>query len=163
VLGFCSALYAVPSLAFVVAMFNIFGLGKLTVIVPLAAYSLVILVRNIITGLDEVSGEAIEAARGMGFSNYRIFTRVRLPIAVPTIVAGLRLAVVSTIELVVIGGYVGQGGYGAQIFEGFSNNFYKAEITTYLILTVLLALVADALLLLVQRVLTPWRRGLAAS
>jgi osmoprotectant transport system permease protein len=88
--------------------------------------------------------------------------RVRLPLAVPTIVAGLRLATVSTIELVVIGGYVGTGGFGEFIIEGFENNFYKAEITTYIIATVLLALIADALLLGAQRLATPWsRRGVA--
>jgi osmoprotectant transport system permease protein len=163
VLGLCTALYAIPSLAFVVAMFKIFDLSKLTIVIPLAAYSLVILVRNILTGLDEVSVEAVEAARGMGFTDARIFLRVRLPMAVPTIVAGLRLAVVSTIELVVIGGYVGQGGYGSFIFQGFRNNFYKAEITTYLLLTVLLALIADVLILALQRWLTPWRRGVEAT
>jgi osmoprotectant transport system permease protein len=162
VLGLCNALYAIPSLAFVVAMFKIFDLSRLTVIIPLAAYSLVILVRNILTGLDEVSPEAVEAARGMGFSDARIFTRVRLPMAVPTIIAGLRLAVVSTIELVVIGGYIGQGGYGALIFEGYRNR-YHTELTTYLILTVLLALLADGIILVIGRLITPWRRGLAAS
>jgi osmoprotectant transport system permease protein len=162
VLALCSALYAIPSLAFVVVLFKVFDLSKLTIIVPLAAYSLVILVRNMITGLDEVDGEAVEAARGMGFSDTQIFWRVRLPIAVPTIVAGLRLAVVSTIELVVIGGYVGQGGYGAKIFQGYNNRDHT-ELATYILLTVLLALVADLLVLIVQRQVTPWRRGLGAS
>jgi osmoprotectant transport system permease protein len=78
-------------------------------------------------------------------------------------IAGLRLAVVSTIELVVIGGYVSQGGYGAMIFQGYRDNLYKQEMSTYLILTVLLALVADGLVLLLGRALTPWRRGLAAA
>lgn len=160
VLNLCTAIYAIPSLAFVVAMIRIFELSSLTVVVPLAAYSLVILVRNILTGLDEVDAEAVEAARGMGMSDVRIFAFVRLPIAVPAIMAGLRLAIVSTIELVVIGGYVGQGGYGEKIFEAFSNRSHT-EMTTYLLLTVLLALVADALLLLVQRLVTPWRRAAA--
>lgn len=160
VVNLCTAIYAVPSLAFIVALIKVFNLSRLTIIIPLAAYSLVILVRNILTGLDEVSAESVDAARGMGFGNARIFYKVRLPTAVPTIVAGLRLAVVSTIELVVIGGYVGQGGYGAAIFEGFQSKSHT-ELATYLVLTVLLALVADGLLLLVQRGLTPWRRGLA--
>lgn len=160
VLGFSSALYAVPSLAFVVATYSIFGLGRLTVVIPLAAYSLVILVRNILTGLDGVPQETVDAARGMGFTDARLLLRVRLPLALPAIIAGIRIAVVSTIELVVIGGYVGQGGYGTYLFEGFHNNDYRAEITTYLILTVLLALVADQLVLGVQRLATPWRRGL---
>jgi osmoprotectant transport system permease protein len=158
VTNLCTAIYAVPSLAFIVALVKVFNLSSLTVVIPLASYSLVILVRNILTGLDEVSGEAVDAARGMGLSELRIFLRVRLPIAVPTIVAGIRLAVVSTIELVVIGGYVGQGGYGEKIFEAFSARSHT-ELTTYVLLTVVLALVADALLLIAQRVLTPWRRG----
>jgi osmoprotectant transport system permease protein len=162
VLGMCSALYAIPSLAFVVVTFKVFDLSKLTIIVPLAAYSLVILVRNILTGLDEVDEEALEAALGMGFGDTQIFWKVRLPIAVPAIVAGLRLAVVSTIELVVIGGYVGQGGYGSRIFEGYNNRSHT-ELGTYILLTVLLALVADALVLIAQRQITPWRRGLEAS
>ncbi len=162
VLGTTSALYAIPSLAAIVALYPIFGFSRWTVVIPLAAYAQVILVRNILTGLDGVPVEAIEAATGMGFSTFGTFLRVRLPLAVPTIVAGLRLATVSTIELVVIGGYVGTGGFGEFIIEGFENNFYKAEITTYIVATVLLALIADALLLLAQRLVTPWaRRGAA--
>jgi osmoprotectant transport system permease protein len=94
-------------------------------------------------------------------SNTRIFATVRLPMALPTVIAGVRLAVVSTIELVVIGGYVGQGGYGSKIFEAFSNRSHT-ELTTYILLTVLLALVADLILVLIQRLVTPWRRGLAS-
>ena len=161
VLNLCTAVYAIPSLAFVVAMIKIFELSSLTVIIPLASYSLVILVRNILTGLDEVSVEAVDAARGMGMSNALIFAKVRLPMALPAIIVGLRLAVVSTIELVVIGGYVGQGGYGSKIFEAFSAQSHT-ELTTYIVLTVLLAIVADVLLLLAQRTLTPWRRGVAS-
>ncbi|HVY09271.1 MAG TPA: ABC transporter permease subunit [Mycobacteriales bacterium] len=161
VLNLSTAIYAIPSLAFVVAMIRFFELSPLTVVIPLASYSLVILVRNILTGLDEVDAEAVDAARGMGMSNARVFVKVRLPIALPAVMAGLRLAVVSTIELVVIGGYVGQGGYGSKIFDAFSSRSHT-ELTTYIVLTVLLALVADALLLLAQRMLTPWRRAAAA-
>jgi osmoprotectant transport system permease protein len=157
VLGLCSAVYAVPSLAFIVAMYKIFGLSRLTVVIPLAAYTLVILVRNILTGLDEVSPEALDAARGLGFSDRRILLRVRLPLAVPAIMAGLRIATVSTIELVVIGGFAGQDGYGSKILEGFRNNFYHPEIMTYLLLSIVVALIADLLLLAVQRLITPWR------
>jgi len=162
VLALCNAVYAIPSLAFVIAMFKFFELSRLTVIIPLAAYCQVILVRNILTGLDEVSSEAVDAARGMGFSPTRIFWRVRLPIAVPTIVAGLRIAVVSTIELVVIGGFIGQNGYGHYIFEGYRNS-YHTELLTYLLMTIVLALIADFLILMAQRVLTPWRRGLGTT
>jgi osmoprotectant transport system permease protein len=152
-----SAIYAIPSLAFIVAIYGVFGLGRLTVVIPLAAYSLVILVRNIITGLDEVPADAVDAARGMGFSPARLLWRVQLPLAVPTIFAGLRIAVVSTIELVVIGGYVSQGGYGDYLLRGLHDD-YKAEVTTYLLLTVLLAVVADLLMLAAARPLTRWQR-----
>jgi osmoprotectant transport system permease protein len=163
VLGLSTALYAVPSLAAIVAFFPIFGLSRWTVVIPLAMYSLVIFVRNILTGLDGVPVDAIDAAVGMGMSPTRVFMQVRLPLAIPAIFAGLRLATVSTIELVVIGGFVGSGGFGEYILEGLHDNDYHAEIMTYLILTILLALVADLLLLGVQRLVTPWQRGRAGA
>ena len=157
VLGFSNVLYSIPSLAAIVALYPIFHLSRWTVVIPLAGYSLVILVRNIMTGLDEVPEETIEAARGMGMGPLRIFVQARLPLALPAIMAGLRIATVSTIELVIIGGYIGLNGYGEFVFEGFRSN-YRAEITTYLILTVMLALTADLLVLGLQWLLTPWRR-----
>ena len=158
VLGTAGVLYSVPALAFIVALVPPFGLSATTVVIPLTAYTLVILVRNVLAGLDDVPPAAVEAARGMGFGPTRLLLQVELPLAVPAIVAGLRIATVSTIELVVIGAYVGQGGYGRFIFEGFENNFYRAEITTGVLLTVLLAVLADVLLLGMQRLSAPWRR-----
>jgi len=163
ILGLSNAIYAIPSLAAIVALQPVFGLARWTVVVPLAGYTLIILVRNILTGLDEVPADTVEAARGMGMSTAQVPLRVQAPLAVPAVIAGLRIATVSTIELVVIGGYVGQGGFGAYILEGFRNNFYKAEITTYILLTVLLALLADALLLGLQRLVTPWQRRAGAT
>lgn len=158
VLGLSNVMYAIPSLAAIVALYPVFGLSKLTVVIPLAGYSLVILVRNILVGLDEVPEDTIEAARGMGLGATRMFLQVRLPLALPAIMAGVRIATVSTIELVVIGAYVGQNGYGEFILEGFRSN-YRAEISTYVILTVLLAITADFLILGVERMITPWRRA----
>jgi osmoprotectant transport system permease protein len=163
VFAMSTALYAIPSLAAIVAFYPIFGLSRWTVVIPLAMYSLVILVRNMVTGLDGVPADAIDAAVGMGMSPALVLLRVRLPLAVPAIVAGLRLATVSTIELVVIGGFVGSGGFGEFILEGLHDNDYHAEIMTYLIATILLALVADLLLLGLQRLVTPWQRGRAAA
>jgi osmoprotectant transport system permease protein len=157
VLGVSNVLYAIPSLAAIVALYPIFGLSKWTVVIPLAGYSLVILVRYILVGLDEVPEDTIEAAHGMGMGSVRTFVQVRLPLALPAIMAGLRIATVSTIELVVIGAYVGQNGYGEFIIEGFHDN-YRAEISTFLILTVLLAITADLFILGVERLITPWRR-----
>jgi osmoprotectant transport system permease protein len=157
VLGLSNVMYAIPSLAAIVALYPVFGLSKWTVVIPLAGYSLVILVRNLLVGLDEVPDEVIEAARGMGMGSARMFLHVRLPLALPAIMAGVRIATVSTIELVVIGAYVGQNGYGEFILEGFRSN-YRAEISTYLILTVLLAITADVFILGLQWLMTPWRR-----
>lgn len=157
VLGLADVAYSIPSLAAVVAFLPAFGLQIWTVVFPLAGYNLVILVRNILTGLDAVPAETMEAARGMGYGASRLFWRVQLPLALPAVMAGLRIATVSTIELVVIGGYIGQNGYGKYIFQGLHDN-YRAEITTYVALTVLLALVADALLVGMQRLATPWSR-----
>jgi osmoprotectant transport system permease protein len=161
VFGISTALYAIPSLAAIVALYPIFGLSRWTVVLPLAMYSLIILVRNMVTGLDGVPVDAIDAAVGMGMSPRAVFLRVRLPLAVPTIIAGLRLATVATIELVVIGGFVGSGGFGEYILEGLHDNDYHAEIMTFLILTILLALVADLLLLGLQWLVTPWQRGVS--
>jgi osmoprotectant transport system permease protein len=162
VFGLSTALYAIPSLAAIVALYPIFGLSRWTVVIPLAMYSQVILVRNMVTGLDGVPGDAIDAAVGMGMPPRDVFLRVRLPLAVPTIIAGLRLATVATIELVVIGGFVGSGGFGEYILEGLHDNDYHAEIMTFLILTILLALAADLLLLGLQWLVTPWQRGVSA-
>jgi osmoprotectant transport system permease protein len=157
VLGLSNVLYSIPSLAAIVALYPVFGLSKLTVVIPLAGYSLVILVRNMLVGLDEVPDETIEAARGMGMGPLRMLLQVRLPLALPAIMAGIRIATVSTIELVIIGAFVGQNGYGEFIIEGFKDN-YRAEISTYLALTVLLAATADVLILGLERLLTPWNR-----
>jgi len=159
VLGLSNVLYSIPSLAAVVVLYPVFGLSRWTIVIPLAGYCLVILVRNIMVGLDEVPEDAVEAARGMGMGAGRLFLQVRLPLALPAIMAGLRIATVSTIELVVIGAYVGQNGYGEFILEGFRSN-YRAEVSTYLALTVVLALVADGLILGVERLATPWTRRL---
>jgi osmoprotectant transport system permease protein len=119
---------------------------------------LLVLVRNVLAGLQGVPEEVVEAARGMGLGPGSLLWRVQLPLAVPAILAGVRVATVSTVALVTVGAVVSNGGLGQLIFEGFNNNFYRAEILTAMLLCVLLALVADALLLLVERALTPWTR-----
>lgn len=158
ILGFTGALYTIPALAFIVAMQAFFGLGRLTVLIPLVCYTLLILVRNMVAGLDGVPIDVREAARGMGFGPTRLLLRVELPLALPAIVAGLRIATVSTIELAVIGAYIGEVNYGRFIFDGLQNNFYRAEVTTGVALTVLLAVIADVSLLGVQKLVSPWER-----
>jgi osmoprotectant transport system permease protein len=109
-------------------------------------------------GLQAVDRDLTESSRGMGLTETQILTRVELPLALPTIIAGLRIATVSTVALVTVGVVVGHGGLGQLLFAGFNNNLYRAEIFTATALCVVLALVADALLLGVERLLTPWSR-----
>lgn len=106
--------------------------------------------------------EAKEAATGMGFGPLRRIARVELPLALPSIVAGVRIATVNTVALVTIGFAVGHGGLGALITQGYKNNLYRQQVMTGIVLTVLLALVLDLLLLLAQRAVTPWQRAVTS-
>lgn len=159
VLGVTSVLYTLPSIALFALLVPFTGLTARTVEIGLVIYSLVILVRNILTGLDGVPEEVREAARGMGYGSTRMLLRVELPLALPTIIAGLRIATVSTIALVTVGAVIGNGGLGNLIYDALGSNF-KAEVLTASVLCVALAVVADLSLLGVQRLLTPWQRGL---
>ncbi len=162
VVGFTGLLYTIPSLALFAVLAPVTGLSEKTVVIGLTAYTLLVLVRNLLAGLAGVPADVKEAARGMGVGPVRMLLRVELPLALPTIVAGLRVATVSTVALVTVGVVVGHGGLGQLLFAGFNNNLYRAEIFTATALCVLLALVADALLLGAERLLTPWaRRGAA--
>jgi osmoprotectant transport system permease protein len=158
VLGLAGVIYTIPSLALFAVLAPITGLTEKTVVIGLTAYTLLALVRNVLTGLQGVPDEVVEAARGMGLGPARLLLTVQIPLAIPAILAGVRVATVSTIALVTVGAVVSNGGLGQLIFEGFNNNFYRAEILTATLLCVLLAAVADGLLLAVERVLTPWSR-----
>jgi osmoprotectant transport system permease protein len=158
ILGLAGVIYTIPSLALFAVLAPITGLTEKTVVIGLTAYTLLVLVRNVLTGLQGVPADVVEAARGMGLGPVRLLLRVQLPLAVPAILAGVRVATVSTIALVTVGAVVSNGGLGQLIFEGFNNNFYRAEILTATLLCVLLAAVADALLLALERALTPWSR-----
>lgn len=162
VLSLATAVYTIPSLALFSLLLPIDGLGlsRNTVVVGLALYSLTILVRSMLTGLDSVPEEAVDAARGMGFAPSRMLWRVELPLALPTVFAGLRVAMVSTVALTTIGTIVGFGGLGNLIGDGLRSNF-KAEVLTASVLCVVLAIALDLLLLGVLRLLTPWQRGRA--
>jgi osmoprotectant transport system permease protein len=158
ILGLTGVIYTIPSLALFAVLAPITGLTGKTVVIGLTAYTLLVLVRNVLTGLQGVPPDVVEAARGMGLSPVRLLLTVQLPLSVPAILAGLRVATVSTIALVTVGAVVSNGGLGQLIFEGFYNNFYRAEILTATLLCVLLAAVADGLLLAVEWAITPWRR-----
>jgi osmoprotectant transport system permease protein len=158
ILGITGLIYTIPSLALFAVLAPITGLTAKTVVIGLTGYTLLVLVRNVLAGLAGVPAEVVEAARGMGVGPARLLLRVELPLALPVILAGVRVATVSTVALVTVGAVVSNGGLGQLIFEGFNNNFYRAEILTATLLCVLLAAVADLLLLGLERLLTPWAR-----
>jgi osmoprotectant transport system permease protein len=159
VLGLSTIVYTIPSLAMFAFIFPFTGLSSTTVLIGLVAYSLVILVRNFLAGLQGVPEDVREAAKGMGYGAARRFVQVDLPLALPAFMAGLRIATVSTVALTTVGVLVGHGGFGQMIVGGFNANFYRAEIVTGTIGCVLLALFADVLLAGAERLLTPWTRA----
>ncbi|MFD3517846.1 ABC transporter permease [Streptomyces sp. NPDC058657] len=157
VLGLTTVLYTVPSLAMFSLLLPLFGLSSALVITGLVLYSLTILVRNILAGLEAVPAETREAARGMGYGPWRMLREVELPLALPALMAGVRIATVSTVALTTVGSIVGRGGLG-NLIEDALPTFFKAQVLAASVLCVLLALVADLLLLGLQRALTPWTR-----
>jgi osmoprotectant transport system permease protein len=160
VLGASTVLYSIPSLALFSLLLPIFGLSSTTVIVGLVLYSLTILVRGVLTGLDGIPADVHEAAVGMGYGGARLLWQVELPLALPTIFASLRVAAVSTVALTTVGVVVGHGGLGNLIFQGLRSNF-RPEVLTASVLCVVLALLADLVLLGFERMTTPWRRSVA--
>jgi osmoprotectant transport system permease protein len=158
ILAITQVLYTIPSLALFVLLINAFGLGTQPVIIGLAIYSLVILVRNLVEGLRGVPPEVTDAATAMGYKETKRLFAVELPLALPAIVAGLRVATVSTISLVSVGALIGTGGLGQLFIHGFQID-NPIEIWTGILLTVVLALVADLLIVGGGRLLTPWTRA----
>jgi osmoprotectant transport system permease protein len=152
-------LYTIPSLALFQLLVPITGLTVTTVEVALVSYTLLILYRNMVAGLRAVPDEALEVARGMGLTRTQTFFRVELPLAVPAIVAGLRIAAVSTISIATVAAFVIPEGLGRPIFIALEQDLFKTEILAAGGLAIALALVADVLLVLAQRALTPWSRA----
>jgi osmoprotectant transport system permease protein len=150
-----AVIYTIPSLALFQLLVPITGLTVTTVEVALVGYTLLILFRNILTGLRSAPPEVLEAARGMGLTGTQTLFRVELPLALPAIVAGLRVAVVSTIALATVAAFVVSEGLGVPILGALPLNF-RTEIIAAGALAVGLAIVADAMLVVVQRLLTPW-------
>ncbi|MGH9248123.1 MAG: ABC transporter permease [Acidimicrobiales bacterium] len=155
--AFCAALYSVPSVALFALLLPFVGLGMQNALIALVTYTLLILLRNIVAGLDGVPPEVREAADGMGYERWRRVVRVDLPLATPAIVAGLRIATVTTIGLVTVTALVGEGGFGRFINEGLSRQF-PTEIVLGSVLSVALAIVCDVLFVLAERLLVPWAR-----
>jgi osmoprotectant transport system permease protein len=158
VLAVTGVLYTVPSLAAFALLFPYFGLSRTTVLVPLVSYTLLILVRNVVTGLDAVPAEVKDAADGMGLSTSHRLVRIELPLALPTIMAGIRIATVTTIGLTAVAGLLAIPSLGNLIYVG-QNRPIRTAVTVGIALSVALAVVADLLLGLVQRLLTPWSRA----
>lgn len=153
-------IFTIPSLAMFAALVPITGLSLVTAEVPLVLYTLLIYLRNILAGLDGVAPDVLEAADAMGYSSRSRLARVELPLALPLVVGGVRLASVSTIGLVTVSGILGDrfGGLGFFIFEGYRHSF-PTEILFGAVPSILLAVVVDHLLIRVQRRLTPWTRS----
>jgi osmoprotectant transport system permease protein len=162
ILAVTGTLYAIPSLALFVLLIPLTGLSLTTGVIALVLYTLLILVRNIVVALDGVPADVVEAADGMGYSSGQRFWRVELPIALPVIVAGLRIATVTTIGLVTITTFIGLGGLGYLIINSGTQRFFPTSIYVGVVLCVLLAVIADVALLWVQRLLTPWARARSA-
>jgi osmoprotectant transport system permease protein len=162
ILSVLGIVYTIPSLALFVLLQPVFGVTHATpVVIALIAYAQLLLVRNILVGLEEVPSDVLEAARGTGYGGARLLLQIRMPLALPAILAGLRVTTVSTIALLTVGGVIGQGGLGQLLYDGFQNDF-NPQVLTALLLIVALALVADLLLLLLQRLSTPWTRARAS-
>jgi len=157
VLGLTGALYTVPSLALFAVLYPLLRDRRATVLVGLVMYALLVLVRNILVGLQGVSPAVTDAARGLGYGPARLLLTVQLPNALPAVITGLRLATVTTVALVTVGIVVGYGGLGQLMYRGF-NSQYRAEITTATLLTLAVALTADVALWLAGRLVMPWAR-----
>ncbi len=159
ILAVSDILYTIPSLALFAALVSVTGITLLTVEIPLTMYTLVIFVRNIAAGFDNIPADVLEAANGLGFTGRQRLWRVEVPLAVPLIVAGLRLATVSTLALVTVTSILGDsfGGLGFFILEGYHRSF-PTELYFGAVPSILLALAADLLLARLERRLTPWSR-----
>ncbi|MBW3621321.1 MAG: ABC transporter permease subunit [Actinobacteria bacterium] len=155
-------IFTIPSFAlfFVLAPFT--GLTVLTAEIGLVLYTLLVLVRNTVAGLDGVPEDVKEAARGMGYTRNRLFLEIELPLAIPVIIAGLRIATVTTVGLVTITALITFGGLGRFIIDGLQQNLFVPKLVVGALGPTLLALALDGLLLLLQRAITPWSRRAAA-
>jgi osmoprotectant transport system permease protein len=150
-------LYTIPSLALFALLVPVTGLSLLTAEIGLVSYTLLILIRNIIRGIRGVPADVREAAIGMGHTPRELLWRIEVPLAIAVVMAGVRLATISTIGLVTVTSLIGQGGFGFLILIGIQR-FFSTEIIVGAVLSVTLAICADVLLVLLQRRLTPWTR-----
>ena len=151
-LAITGMLYTIPTLAFLALLIPLVGLGKTNVIIAMVAFSLLIMTRNVATGIREVPADIVEAAKGMGMSAWQVLARVELPLALPVIVAGLRIATVTVISVTTVGAYVNAGGLGTLIFNGIATD-HAPKIWTGALAACALAVAADLALARLERAL----------
>ncbi len=154
--------YTVPSIALFAFLVPFTGLSTLTAEVGLVSYTLLILIRNIVAGINGTPASVREAALGMGYTERKILWDIQIPLAIPVIIAGLRVASVTTVGLVTVTSLIGQGGYGAFIDRGLGRNF-ATEILVGTVLSILLAMTLDYALVVAERRAAPWARRRVAS
>lgn len=158
--GAAGILYTVPSLAAFALLVPLFGFSNVTATIALASYTLLIMLRNIVTGLDGVPPGVREAADGLGYRPVRRFLEIELPLAMPAIIAGLRIATVTVVGLVTVTALLGKGGLGFFILDGIRRSIpFPTEIVVGTVGAVLLAAVLDLVLLGIERALSPWQRA----
>lgn len=157
-LAVTGVLYTIPSLALFFLLLPVTGLGRDTAVIVLAAYTLQIIYRNTILGLDNVPASVKDAALGMGFTKRQILWRVELPLAIPEIIAGLRVAMVSTIAIATLAVFISAGGLGTEMY-GSGNLTFPTTVIIAAAIVILMALAFDLILLVAQRLATPWRRA----
>ena len=150
-------LYTIPSIALFAFFVTVTGFSTVTALIGLVSYTLLILIRNIVAGIDGVDPAVRESALGMGYTRRRLFLQIELPLAVPVILAGVRIAAVTTIGLVTVTALIGQGGLGFFILRGLQR-FFDTEIFVGVVLSVALAVGVDAALVGLEKLLTPWAR-----
>ncbi len=156
---FSAFVYTIPSLALFQLLIPVTGLTDTTVLIALVGYTLLILFRNTLEGFRAVPADVLESARGMGLTGLQTLWRIELPLALPSIMAGIRIAVVSTISLATIAAFVRPVGLGHPIFDAIQDNIFKTELLAAGGLAVALAIGCDAVLVAAQRALTPWARA----
>ena len=156
--GFTGLLYTIPSLALFALLVPFTGLSDTTAIIALTSYTLFILIRNIVAGIDGVPEAVKEAADGMGYTARARFWKMEVPLALPVIMAGMRIATVTTVGLVTVTAVIGLGGYGFFILRGL-NTFFWTQLIVGVVLSVVLATILDLAFIALQRVLSPWAKA----
>lgn len=158
--GGATALYTVPSIALFAILVAVVGIGRLPAVIGLAGYAIGVLLRNTLTGLRQVPPAALDAARGMGMSRRQVLRRVELPLAVPALLTGIRLATAETVAIATIAVFVAGGGLGELIYnDGISRDLFFTPILAGTLIAIALALALDTALLAVQRAATRWQRA----